>query len=445
MLWQFITENLQADVTQLALQRKRYPLLSDSDFRFCLQQIDGRQRTRDKLPSFAEIKGWLYPPRLNLEQCSSERTARFKAGLLASLDSQTDNRQSPIVNGKLSNCKLIDATGGYGVDTFFMSEQVAETHYFEQNTELAAIAEHNFRLAGKSIVCHAEAFTVDNLSHFLGGKSEESRGNVLPLSGVLYLDPARRDSHGGKVFRLEDCTPNVIGIVSYVQRNCPNIRLLLKLSPMLDIRQAVLRLAGNWDIYILSISNEVKELLLLSGGTNTIHAVSLDGAATTHGQSANMENLQAASAYSLSFTPAEEQSAEALFCPADQSLQGWYLYEPDAAILKAGAFRLLSARFGLLKAAPNTHLYLSPSHPLTPSPSNPLPPGRTWQIIGVYTRAKEVQRALTRANVLARNYVLPADILRKQLRLKDGGDDYIIGCHIAAKPLLLHCRRCYVI
>lgn len=414
-------------------------MLSDSDFRFGLQQIDGRQRTRDKLPTFATISGWLYPPRLNLEQCSSERTARFKAELLAACH------------------VLIDATGGFGVDTFFMSEHAQTTHYFEQNADLAAIAEHNFRLAGKSIVCHAEPFDVDVLCNLVGGKSEESRAILEPLSGVLYLDPARRDSHGGKVFRLEDCTPNVIEIVRYVQRNCPNLRVLLKLSPMLDIRQAVLRLGGNWDIYILSISNEVKELLLLSGGTNTIHAVSLDGAATTHGQSANMENLQAASAYTLSFTSAEEQSAEAQFCPADQSLQGWYLYEPDAAILKAGAFRLLSARFGLLKAAPNTHLYLSPSHPLTlsssnpltlspshpltPSPSNPLPPGRTWQIIGVYTRAKEVQRALTRANVLARNYVLPADALRKQLRLKDGGDDYIIGCRIADKPLLLHCRR----
>ena len=386
-------------------------MLSDSDFRFCLQQIDGFQRTRDKLPTFATIDGWLYPPRLNLEQCSSERTARYKTSLLSSFH--------------LSPFTLIDATGGFGVDTFFMSEAADETHYFEQNAELAAIAEQNFRLAGKSIHCHAEAFDTEILCNLVGGKTEECREFVEPLSGVLYLDPARRDTHGGEVFRLEDCTPNVIDIVRYVQRNCPNMRILLKLSPMLDIRQAVLRLGGTWDVYILSISNEVKELLLLSGGTNTINAVSLDDAG----------------AHSLSFTPAEEQSADAQFVSAEQPLPGLYIYEPDAAILKAGAFRLPSARFGLLKADRNTHLYLSPDHPFPSSPSNSLPPGRTWKIIGVYTRAKEVQCALTRANVLARNYVVPADALRKQLRLKDGGDDYIIGCRMADKPLLLHCRR----
>ncbi len=152
MLQQFIIDHQNDDVAQLALQRNRYPMLSDSDFRFCLQQIDGRQRTRDKLPTFARIDGWLYPPRLNLEQCSSERTARFKASLVKAVS----NQQSAV--------RLIDGTGGFGVDTFFMSEFAAETHYFEQNTDLAAIADHNFRLAGKSIHCHAEPFSLSSLS-----------------------------------------------------------------------------------------------------------------------------------------------------------------------------------------------------------------------------------------------------------------------------------------
>ena len=132
MLQRFVKENQHVDVAQLALQRSRYPMLSDSDFRFGLQQIDGRRRTRDKLPTFATIDGWLYPPRLNLEQCSSERTARFKASLLSSLH--------PFI--------LIDATGGFGVDTFFMSDEAQETHYFEQNADLAAMAEHNFDSLG---------------------------------------------------------------------------------------------------------------------------------------------------------------------------------------------------------------------------------------------------------------------------------------------------------
>lgn len=390
-------------------------MLSDSGFRFCLQQIDGRQRTRDKLPTFAAIDGWLYPPRLNLEQCSSERTARFKASLLHSLNNihsstaQLTNIHSSIA--QLTNIHLIDATGGYGVDTFFMSEQAAETHYFEQNTDLAAIAEHNFRLAGKTIHCHPEPFTPQSFESLLAQRSNSV--------AVLYLDPARRDDHGGKVFRLEDCTPNVIEIIRQIRaiRTELQIRVLLKLSPMLDFHQAITQLGGCWDVYVVSVNNEVKELLLLSDGSGEIHAVML----TDDGD------------HDFSFTPQQESGAEALYLSADERLEGMRVYEPDAALLKAGAFRLISARYGLLKAAPNTHLYFS----------NQLSalPGRWWQVTGVYTRAKEVQRALTRANILTRNYTLPADALRKQLRLKDGGDDYIIGCRLADRPLLLHCRR----
>ena len=381
-------------------------MLSDSDFRFALQQIEGRQRTRDKLPTFAAIDGWLYPPRLNLEQCSSERTARFKASLLSTL-----NAQRSTLNSQLSTLNLIDATGGYGVDTFFMSEQAAETYYFEQNTELAAIAEHNFRLAGKTIHCHPAPFTLQSLSTF-----------DFRLSTTIYLDPARRDTHGGKVFRLEDCTPNVIDIVRHIREmravhKDVNIRIMLKLSPMLDFHQAIAQLGGCWDVFVVSVNNEVKELLLLSDGSGEIHAVML----TDDGD------------HDFSFTPQQESGAEALYLSADECLEGMRVYEPDAALLKAGAFRLISARYDLKKAAPNTHLYFS----------NQLSalPGRWWQILGVYTRAKEVQRALTRANVLTRNYTLSADALHGQLRLKDGGDDYIIGCRIADRPLLLHCRR----
>lgn len=399
MLRQFIVDNQHADVAQLALQRGRYPMLSDSDLRYGLQQIEGRQRTHEKLPTFATIDGWLYPPRLNLEQCSSERTARFKASLLSSIHPFT----------------LIDCTGGYGVDTFFMSEQAQETHYFEQNTDLAAIAEHNFRLAGKTIHCHAEPFD----TRLLAQRSNSDSGLTAERSNsaaVLYLDPARRDSHGGKVFRLEDCTPNVTDIVRYVQQNCQNIRVLLKLSPMLDFHQAVTHLGGSWDIYAVSVNNEVKELLLLSEGTGQIHAVML----TDYGD------------HVFSFTPEEESGAEVQYEPAEMPLTGLCVYEPDAALLKAGCFRLLGARYNLLKADRNTHLYFSQQ------PTEAI--GRWWQVVGVYTRAKEVQRTLTRANVLTRNYVLAADALHGQLRLKDGGDDYIIGCRIADKPLLLHCR-----
>ena len=206
---------------------------------------------------------------------------------------------------------------------------------------------------------------------------------------------------------------------------------------MLDFHQAIAQLGGSWDVYVVSVNNEVKELLLLSdvrsqmseirNQISEIHAVALSDDGD----------------HDFSFTPQQESGAEALYLSADERLEGMRVYEPDAALLKAGAFRLISARYGLKKAAPNTHLYFSnlqsPIFNLQ-SPISTLS-GRWWQILGVYTRAKEVQRALTRANILTRNYTLPANALRKQLRLKDGGDDYIIGCHLADRPLLLHCRR----
>ena len=442
MLQQFIIDHQNDDVAQLALQRNRYPMLSDSDFRFCLQQIDGRQRTRDKLPTFARIDGWLYPPRLNLEQCSSERTARFKASLLLTLNSQTRSSNTQF---KRAAINLIDATGGYGVDTFFMSEVAAETHYFEQNTDLAAIADHNFRLAGKSIHCHPEPFTPQSLQKLLTFNSQLDDFSQLSTlnTQLIFLDPARRDNHGGKVFRLEDCTPNVIDIIRKIReiRTEQPIRVLLKLSPMLDFHQAIAQLGGSWDVYIVSVNNEVKELLLLSEGTGQIHAVML----TESGD------------HIFSFTLDEESTAEVQTISNAQLKQyqtcnsnTQFIFEPDAALLKAGAFRLISARYGLMKAAPNTHLYFSDQlstlkrEAQTRSSNAQLStlPGRWWQVLGVYTRTKEVQRVCTRANILTRNYVLSADALRKQLRLKDGGDDYIIGCRIADKPLLLHCRVC---
>lgn len=426
-------------------------MLSDSDFRFALQQIEGRQRTRDKLPTFAAIDGWLYPPRLNLEQCSSERTARFKASLLSTLNAQP------------STLNLIDTTGGYGVDAFFMSEQAAETHYFEQNADLAAIAEHNFRLAGKSVCCYAESFDVAALKNFIEPMSKMGAANVEPMSGVLYLDPTRRDSHGGKVFRLEDCTPNVIEIVRFVQRNYPDLHVLLKLSPMLDFHQAVRQLGGTWGVYVVSVNGEVKELLLLSvplsvADNLTTSLLSREGQGVGLSSSISYIHAVALDAHGehiFTFTPDEESAAEPRYLPNTQLSTAQppntqlstaqltntqlYLFEPDAAILKAGAFRLLSTRYNLLKAAPNTHLYFSGK------PNVDLP-GRLWLIVAVYTSVRDVLRAfagqgITHANVLTRNYVLPVDTLRRQLRLKDGGNDYIIGCRIADKPVLLHCKR----
>ena len=366
---------------QLALQRKRYAHLSDEEWRWMLQQVEGRQRTCDKLPTFAEIDDWWYPVRLSCEQCSSEITARYKASLLPT---------TPFT--------LIDLTGGYGVDTFFMSERATQAHYVERNEELCRIASHNFGLTRPQLqIHHADAIC------FL---------EQMPSCDVIYLDPARRDQNGGKVFRLEDCEPNVVELLPTL--TAKSKQLMVKLSPMLDITQALRSLPMSFDVHIVAVKNEVKEVLLVqTDGEPTIHAV----------------NLSPTTQQTFSFTQEEEKqtpliSYSSLTTPP-------YLYEPNAAIIKAGAFKLVAQRYGLYKMAPNTHLYLSDQ--LIEDF-----PGRVWQILEI--NPKDMKQ-IPGANILTRNYPLTPEQLRKKLKIKDSDTHTIIGARLAEKPILLLAKR----
>ncbi|MBR4263636.1 MAG: SAM-dependent methyltransferase [Paludibacteraceae bacterium] len=385
-------------IADLALQRNKYKHLTDDEWRWFLQQEEGRQRTADKLPTFAAISDWWYPVRLSCEQCSSELTARYKAQL---------------VNPQSSNRQCLDLTGGYGVDTFFLSQHFAHTDYVEQNPELCRIAGHNFNLQGNT-----------NGSIAVHNSAAEDFLKIAGQYHLIFLDPARRDCHGGKVFRLQDCTPDVTVLLPTLRNHlAPDGRLLLKLSPMLDITQAIKELSSipnyqsplTWDIHIVAVKNEVKEVLLLSGGTGQITAVDLS------------QNVPP-----FVFTREEEQSAQAeMFNCPKQIDNCQYLYEPSAAILKAGAYKLVAQRFGLQKLDPNTHLYVSDK--LISSF-----PGRVWKIAQPITSH---QIPLTNANILVRNYPLTPDQLKKKLHLRDGGTAFIIGCRISDKPTLLLAER----
>ena len=383
-------------VNDLALQRNKYKHLSDAEWHWFLQQIEGRERTADKLPTFASIPDWWYPVRLSCEQCSSELTARYKASLL-----------SPLALGEGKEERFLDLTGGYGVDTYFLSEQFTHTDYVEQNEELCRIAAHNFALSQKSKVERQK------LSIAIHNTTAEDFLLSSPCGeagwGLIFLDPARRDSHGSKVFRIEDCTPNVVELLPTLLAHSK--RLLIKLSPMLDLTQAVTSLSQvNWDIHIVAIKNEVKEVLLLSGGTGQITTIDL-----------------AQKDQAFVFTREEEQH-----CPSDighLSLDiGHYLYEPNAAILKAGAYKLVAQRFGLHKLDVNTHLYTSRQFIENF-------PGRVWRITE--------KQNLKQANVLTRNYPLTPEQLKKKLHLRDGGTAFVIGCRVAGKPTLLYAERVY--
>lgn len=363
-----------------------------------IQQLDGYQRTKDKLPSFARIKDWWYPVRLSCEQCSSELTARYKASLLPK-----------------EAFTLTDLTGGYGVDTYFMSQEATEAHYVERNIELCNIVAHNFERHRPNVHIH----NTDAVTYL----------QEMQPSDVLYIDPARRDQHGGKVFRIEDCEPNIIGLLDTLRSKSQTI--IIKLSPMLDISQALVSLGGKWDVHIVAIRNEVKEILLIShpaeiesrDGEGSIYASNLIPTPQEEGY----EPIQ------FAFSREEERVAICQHYEAEHEPQmrpGTYIYEPNAAIIKAGAFKLVAQRYELCKMSVNTHLYLS----------NQLVrdfPGRIWQIVSTdVKKQKDI-----RANIMTRNYPLSPEELRKKLKVKEGGEYTIVGCRLGDKPTLLLAER----
>ena len=393
---------ITSGANELALQRKRFAHLTDEQFRFLLQQVDGYQRTKEKLPTFAEMKDWWYPVRLSCEQCSSEATARYKSMLLPTLP-----------------FSLTDLTGGYGVDTYFMSEHATLAHYVERNEDLCKIVEHNFQTTRPQVHIH----NTDAI-HYL---------QDMPSCDVIYLDPARRDQHGGKVFRLEDCEPNVVDILPALREKSKLI--IIKLSPMLDITQALHSLEGTWDVHIVAVKNEVKEVLLVSC-FDRYHPVT-----TTEGyRSDNEGKVYATNILTLSDTPiafsftrCEEREAQCKHYDASREeliAPGAYIYEPNAAIIKAGAFKLVAQRYGLCKMAPNTHLYLS-TQLIEDFP------GRVWQILE--SNIKDAKN--TQASILTRNYPLTPEQLRKKLKIKDDDTHTIIGARLGDKPTLLLAKR----
>ena len=382
-------------VEELALQRKRYAHLSDEEWRWMLQQVEGRQRTHDKLPTFAQIEDWWYPIRLSCEQCSSEAIARYKAAIIRQFGKKQDI--------------LIDLTGGYGVDTYFLSEQTTQAHYVERNEELCRIAQHNFQIANKPIHVHNTS-AEDFLAQYsmAGSVSSDVKKEV-----VVYLDPARRDAHGGKVFRIEDCEPNVIKILPPLRTISSTI--LIKFSPMLDITSALQSLGNEWDVHVVALHNEVKEIIFVTGN-NRIHAVNI----------LHEGNDQ------FSFTRSEEKSA--LCAMADCICE--YIYEPNAAIIKAGAFRLVAERFQLYKLDHNTHLYTADQ--LTENF-----PGRVWKVIAQPIKNQRDIAALgiQRAAILTRNYPLTPEELRKKFKLQESDSHFLIGARIATKPTLILAER----
>ena len=377
------------------------------DMAFALNQIQGWQTARQKLPSWAAADGIVYPPHLNMEQCSSEATARYKSECLAS-------------RHDLANATLIDLTGGFGVDFSIMSRAFANATYVERNTALVDVARHNFKVLGLANVTAVCADGTEFL-HSLPQKTGEG-----PLT-VIYLDPARRDNNGKKVFRIEDCSPDIMGMRDALLSRADVI--MIKFSPMLDWHMALSQLdhdvpAGlgeiSHEVHIVSTKNECKELLIVMSRSQ--------GKSPTRIVCSNDGQLFQTSASTCKPTLWQGDTEDA---------KGKCLLVPNASIMKAGVFGELSRQYGIDMLDHDSHLYIK---------DGDLPefPGRRFMIDRVSTmNKKDLRKALdgiSQANVSARNFPLSADALRKRLKLKDGGDTYIFATTVGARHVVFVCH-----
>ncbi|MBR3497047.1 MAG: SAM-dependent methyltransferase [Prevotella sp.] len=411
----FIREHRHEDVRQLALQAARYP---DIDMQQALQQIAGWQTARTKLPEWAATEGIVYPPRLSMEQCSSEATAKYKAKVLGDgcwmlVDSShTNNNKPPTPNTHHPTpSTIIDLTGGFGVDFSYMARGFQKAVYVERQPHLCEAARHNFQLLGlenAEVVCGDGVEYLKNLPSPFNAQS--------PLT--IYLDPARRDENGKKTYAISDCTPDVVALKDLLLEKAG--RVMIKLSPMLDWHKAVDDLGEVVEVHIVSVDNECKELLLV---------LAKNPAAPLRVVCANIRHD--AETELFEFFPSNDNLSIPLF-PALRERD--FLYEPNASIMKAGCFAEVAHRFGVQPTGSNSHLFLSPQF-------IPDFPGRKFQIEQVTSmNKKELKHAiggLTKANITVRNFPLSVAELRKRLKLADGGDTYIFATTLGEKDHVL--------
>ena len=399
----FIREHADEDVRLLALQARKNP---EVDITYALEQIAGRQKAKMKLPSWAKVDGLVYPPHISMEQCSSELTAKYKAEVVTQ-GSGTAVTSAPSHRCQtLSDDHFVDLTGGFGVDFSFIAKKFKHAIYVERQNHLCAITSGNFRLLGLD---NAEVVNADGIEYL----------HQMDHADLVFIDPARRDDHGGRTYGIADCTPNVLEVMDELMQKTD--MLLLKLSPMLDWRKAVRDLGGASEVHIVSVDNECKELLIMvRHDVQQIKVVCVN--LLSNGERDVFE-----------FDDTEST-------PMHQNISSkTYLFEPNASIMKAGCFDEIQARFPVAQLDNNSHLFVS-DHEI------PDFPGRRFKIEHVTSMNKrELKEALTgidRANIAVRNFPVSVAELRKKLKLKDGGDVFIFATTVAKEGhQLFICRK----
>lgn len=356
----FIFENQAVNIQDLLLKKSPFPEVSMQDI---VQQIKGLQVAQRKFP-FLLQDGIVFPPQLNLEQASSEKTAHYKSNIL---------------KGK----KLIDLTCGFGIDAYYLSKNFEEVTLVEQNAELLDIVAHNWNILNKKAT-------------FINQKLEDFLNENQSRFDVLYLDPARRDQHQNKVFLLEELSPNLLEIQNQLLEISEEI--VIKLSPLIDLKYLITVLHRIAKIEIIAVKNDVKEVLVFIQSKKETEKILC--------RCVNLETEEPP----FEFYFGEEES-EIIYSEPEE-----YLYIPNNAVLKSGAFNEVSRKFRLKKLHPNTHLYTSDVE-LTNFP------GR--QLMVEIIEPKSLKKG-ERYNIISKNHPLKPEEIKKKYKLKDGGDQYLV-------------------
>ena len=424
----FIRQHQDDDVRQLAFLGSKYP---EVDMPFALDQIRGRKMARVKLPRWASLKGIIYPPHISMEQCSSESTALYKAELAARLLGLPASSSGTEMKAE-NEIEFVDLTGGFGVDFSYIAARLGvKSMYVERQAHLCEAAKENFERLGlkNAIVKNGDGIEVLHSFHpkkkdaasdddSLGITYDQPRSLLKTNPGlkIIFIDPARRDDAGNKVVSLKDCTPDVTVLQEEMLSKADYV--IIKLSPMLDWHRAISELSHVREVHIISVNNECKELLLVLSARN---------------MGGNLRIYCVNDAQSFVCDEMDMESSSVKIAPSTlEEMQ--YLYEPNASLMKAGCFGVLSDRYDARMLSKNSHLFVSQA-PIEAFP------GRSFRIIAVSSfNKKELKRHLsgiTKANIATRNFPLSVAELRKRLKLKDGGETYIFATTLSNESHVL--------
>ena len=438
----FIRQYQDDDVRQLAFLGSKYP---EVDMPFALDQIRGRKMARVKLPRWASLEGIIYPPHISMEQCSSESTALYKAELAARLLGLPASSSGTEMKAE-NEIEFVDLTGGFGVDFSYIAARLGvKSMYVERQAHLSEAAKENFGRLGlkNAIVKNGDGIEVLHSFHpkkkdaapdddSLGITYDQPRSLLKTNLGlkIIFIDPARRDDAGNKVVSLKDCTPDVTVLQEEMLSKADYV--IIKLSPMLDWHRAISELSHVREVHIISVNNECKELLLVLSARNMgeMEASSADGEVKHAG---NLRIYCINDAQSFVCDELDMESSQVKIAPSTLE-EMLYLYEPNASLMKAGCFGVLSGRYDARMLSKNSHLFVS-REPIA------VFPGRSFRIIAVSSfNKKELKRHLsgiTKANIATRNFPLSVAELRKRLKLKDGGETYIFATTLSDESHVL--------